>query len=402
MMDTGLVLWYNNSDHTANHKAGRFVLSGHYNPSNLDGKAPFTSIGLASPGWLCGNNSDVCGGRFAMKTELCARCNLIKKIKALGLCSSCYKKCLSSGDKIGLRDGRYSDSYGLAVCAYKPCSKIFRTNLKKNTRKYCSQRCSGIGRRVIDEEKSGEIIKLYSDGMSARAIGKCISVSDNSVTNFLSANDIPIRSNWSYREKYPIDYSLFDSIDNEISSYWLGFIYADGYCSNGVSVLLSRKDTAHLELLRDALSPSRPVFERASNGISLVVSSKRLSKTMLDLGIVVGRGNFEVLKAQLSPNHYRDFIRGYLDGDGYITKTDTLYTPNVGFIGQTDILVWIQDNIRDVSGYPCLQKIIQRHGIREVSFGGRYQIKAILSYLYNGATVSLDRKRARAEYWMGL
>jgi 5-methylcytosine-specific restriction endonuclease McrA len=93
MTDAGMVLWYNSNDHTANHKAGRFVLSGHRNPAYFAGKAPFTSIGLASPGWLCGNNSDVCGGRFAMEHSFkeCVRCHKVKRYAGRGICSACYR-----------------------------------------------------------------------------------------------------------------------------------------------------------------------------------------------------------------------------------------------------------------------------------------------------------------------
>lgn len=88
----------------------------------------------------------------------------------------------------------------------------------------------------------------------------------------------------------------------------------------------------------------------------------------------------------------RHFVRGYFDGDGSlsywtrhgVTKESRNYL--LGFTGTYNIL----DGINNFFGKKL---VIKPHNeAYEINFGGNLQLKSFLDFLYEDATVYLDRK----------
>jgi len=194
--------------------------------------------------------------------------------------------------------------------------------------------------------------------------------------------------------RYSFDKHIFDKIDDEETSYWLGFLYADGYTEKkGLRLSLGKRDIEQLKRFRTFMK-SNHIFYSRPRSYDLGIWSESLSKKMLALGIVPRRGKFHSLtKPQIPKNLQRHFIRGYIDGDGCIAKDE-----RVIILGKKDILTWIMDIFHNELGINRT-KFRKRRGTYEISFGGREQAWKIIEFLYVDATIFMERKLEKTRKW---
>lgn len=285
----------------------------------------------------------------------------------------------------------------------KSCGNTFRGYMSHGVLpKYCCFRCYGLGNRAVAPDKEQEVVQLYLEGQSSPEIAKKLNACDTTIRNILKKHGIKRRPTWNKAYRHKINEHVFDKIDNEGAAYWLGMLYADGYVGQGSIVLaLKESDSDHLVKLRDFMQSDHILFDLlVSKTVAFRVHGQHLYKRLQGLGIIVRRGNFALMLEHLPSSLYHHFIRGYMDGDGYITRVGVVVTPNVGFCGHLDILTWIKSVLVEKVNASQKPQIRDRRGIMEVAFGGKYQIKRILSYLYQDATIFLPRKEVRAQYWL--
>ena len=124
----------------------------------------------------------------------------------------------------------------------------------------------------------------------------------------------------SYNKEY------FKEIDGPTKAYWLGFLYADGYTTMddrwGLEIMLSDKE--HLQNLLNEIEYTGKMKGRKRENTetcSVVIKNKLMTNSLIEKGVVPKKT--EILKFPspdiLNPIYYRDFIRGFFDGDGCIT-----------------------------------------------------------------------------------
>jgi hypothetical protein len=94
----------------------------------------------------------------------------------------------------------------------------------------------------------------------------------------------------------------------------------------------------------------------------------------------------------IQSQHIHHFIRGYFDGDGSFSKSHDGY--QVKICGTKEFLNTLSEYI----GFPN-RKLGKRHKDNKNNYsleiGGRLQVIAIGDYMYQNATVYLDRKYQR-------
>lgn len=254
--------------------------------------------------------------------------------------------------------------------------------------------------RMFTDEQEAEIASLYLGGLSAQQVADTLEVSRAVIENALERQQVerrPRRTNF-------FNEGAFDDLSSELPLYWIGFLYADSNVSdNELRVGLSIKDLSHLEKLRDFMNSDAKITTREgraygkytqSGSCHTGFASKYLVNKLRLLGFAVKRGQFTKLKPHIPDNLAHHFIRGYLDGDGCISTNQ-----QVVFLGQPDILEWIKDTLHSQVEASLNNKIRQRRGICEVSWGGINQARRIVDYLYRDATIYLERKREVADNW---
>jgi hypothetical protein len=206
----------------------------------------------------------------------------------------------------------------------------------------------------------------------------------------------PERNRW-----YKVNAHVFDSIDNELAAYWLGFIYADGNVSRRtLKVCLSTKDRNHLISLRDFMESDSPLFDnviRENNETSRIEFTDRwLAGRLRELGIVTWRPFPERMIAGVPPSLAHHCIRGFFDGDGSARKSES-----IALCGDIPTLSWIRQLAADAVGTnPNL--VISKHRkspIYYIYFSGRIQALKFADFIYRDATFWLGRKRDVVDSW---
>lgn len=117
------------------------------------------------------------------------------------------------------------------------------------------------------------------------------------------------------------------SNQNHNMAYILGFLAADGNVSekgNRIQSQLSEKDREHLEKIHQEIGGS-DVYTYLSNGFKCCgwyCFSAQIKKDLAKYGIISHKTGKITIPKNLNKIYWKDFIRGYFDGDGSIFKDE--------------------------------------------------------------------------------
>lgn len=247
---------------------------------------------------------------------------------------------------------------------------------------------------------ASEVISLYQSGLTAVQVGEKMGCSETTIRSILRKSGVK-RRRTGYARKHTLNEHVFDEIDNEEAAYWLGFIYADGHArKDGLMIHLSIVDKGHIAKLRQFLESDAKITVRTEGRVTpaatMIVHSSFLSRRLKALGIVTGRGKFDLTRDNLPEHLHRHFTRGYLDGDGSISKPPS--KPRVKIVGQTDILEWISNIISSNLDAPPRTQYFARN-IYTIVYNGIYLAPTICEWLYRDSTICLERKYENFQSW---
>lgn len=222
--------------------------------------------------------------------------------------------------------------------------------------------------------------------------------------------------------KYHVNKDYFEKIDNEWKAYWLGFMYADGWnCEdkNSIGLRLQETDKNHIQKFKDSIqSDSKTYFSKggdtmiigknchAQNQYSISISNQKICKDLSKLGCV--QRKTYILKFpnenQVPRNLLRHFIRGFLDGDGYIgvyhqhkKKSDGSEYESVrciiGVEGMESFIIPMANYITNALNLHKYQIKRKKGRITTiVEWTSLHDVEKIYNFLYSGANIYLDRK----------
>lgn len=193
--------------------------------------------------------------------------------------------------------------------------------------------------------------------------------------------------------------NIFAGESTPTSAYLFGFILGDGnICrrrGDYLTLNISSEDEAHLRQICNIFGEDLKIRHNEKKGCEwwcLNIPSRDICNRLLELGISERKStepsnvNFEWLG-----DNFRHFIRGLFDADGYVRITTVL---DVSFVGHDSYITDIQKRIEGQWGYkytPALS-YLSLHGTVE-------HRKFIYEYLYQEATIWLQRKRDIIESW---
>lgn len=221
-------------------------------------------------------------------------------------------------------------------------------------------------------------------------------------------------------QKYSLNENYFENIDEEHKAYWLGFIMADGSLSkttptcsgyNRLQMVLSESDIEILEKLKIDLQSTSPIhirkyktgYETNSASCYLHINSTKMCKDLKELGMGLKENRY--MSQNIPQKYIRDFIRGYFDGDGCISVFDTI--SKVGSktyprkcrefsITSPEQILLVFKNIFEkecgVSTKVALKRYKRTAKAVSLRYGGKRDVIALYHYLYDNATIYLQRK----------
>lgn len=247
-----------------------------------------------------------------------------------------------------------------------------------------------------------------------------------------------IRDNWSESElfkkinnspRYNFNEHYFDTINDEHKAYWLGFIWCDGYMAirnrrNHISyefkLTLKEEDYKHLEKFNNDLNGNYKVHfyksksfnrEEESVEVRLLITNQHFGQTLINkYGLIPNRIDCSKIIQEVPMHLMKHFIRGMIDADGSICQYDHIdirngreYLTNkmtISIGGHFDLIKHIERNLIDnnlIAEFD--RKVNKRHEeddrdgeYRSLQLSGKIQGLKVLHYIYDDATIYLDRK----------
>lgn len=210
-----------------------------------------------------------------------------------------------------------------------------------------------------------DICTAYQQGFSMKNIADNSSLSEWGIRKILLDNNITLRglNNKGNRVE---DY--FSIIDTPEKAYLLGIIQTDGNVRltnrNAVLSITQHKDYAWYieDMLLDFSDKICNIKDR--NCRQLQIGSKTIVNDLIKIGIVPNKTKKQTdedinrLWESIPTEFKGDFIRGCIDGDGYVTfftqKNATNESCNIGFCSVKEILIdKIIDFINNKFNYKC-------------------------------------------------
>jgi len=268
----------------------------------------------------------------------------------------------------------------------------------------------------IEKELCDEYLNTTS---SVRSLLKKYNIGSTNFERIRKRNNLPLkhRSNTVAKiGKIKCNENYFENIDSENKAYWLGFITADGCIhqkQNGnlykLSIQLSHIDFSHLEkflidlesehtiTVRDQLNKK---LNKVYKGCFINICRPKLCEDLNKYGVGPNKSK-ELDPPLISDDLMPHYIRGLIDGDGCWTIDNSKYPQmHMSFVSSVESFT---KDIKDILDAKCNVnkdiKIKTQIGCWSFTYGGNLQCGKIYQYLYNNATIYLDRKYNLCKQW---
>ena len=270
-------------------------------------------------------------------------------------------------------------------------------------------------RLVLTDEMKRYLIEQYNY-KSATELSKELNILASTISGFWHREGLRGKSPrvYQYNEQY------FHTIDSADKAYWLGFLAADGCVhrtkdsrQDMIIIVLEDNDTELLENLNHCLQCDKPLRHFTnSDGRSYVrfeISSNIMSKDLAQYKIVPQKTYKYIFPDNIDKKYYRDFIRGFFDGDGTISRNieqNTLHKINVGFAGYAKNLKRIQQVLQEQNIPSTFTEDKREYG-SEDAFGflgltSKIDKVNFLHYIYDDSQIYLQRKYLLAQRFIEL
>jgi intein-encoded DNA endonuclease-like protein len=257
-----------------------------------------------------------------------------------------------------------------------------------------------MGSRIdIDDDL---VIERYNQLKNLKKVAKSFNVSLRPIVRILKKNNIELTN-----RRYDVNHSFFEVIDTEEKAYWLGFLYADGCVrktksGSQVVLKLTIKDEEHLVMFKNNVESEHKISYYENKTISkkgtpstsknciIRINSNDMVEDLIDKGCTP-RKTFTIDYPNIDEKFYKDFIRGYYDGDGnffYSEKTKmsvvTIVCASPNF---RNFLIDVMSRIPNVG---IIHENKEKYTIKIVNILG---IINFLDYIYNDSKIYLTRKK---------
>lgn len=252
------------------------------------------------------------------------------------------------------------------------------------------------------------IQKAIENEISFKQLAIELGVSATTISRYAKKYSLKSSIGHNGAKKMHFDTKYFNIIDTEEKAYWLGFIAADGNVHrtnktgavNRLQINLKGSDIAHLNKFQCAIGSSYKVYEKTINNskvCQLKVNSKHMCDDLSKYG-VVPRKSISYQPPVLERELIRHFIRGYWDGDGWITsskrKTSNGYRNNIGIVGGPIALEYFK---RFLPNGFSIYKLKCNSNVLSLEASSKKTITLMYDFLYQDATIFLDRKKETFE-----
>jgi len=252
----------------------------------------------------------------------------------------------------------------------------------------------------LSSEQIDQVIELYKSGKTSSKLAFQFNVSDSSILRYLEYRGVKRRSRSEINRKYQINKGVFNNKKEE-SSYWIGFLLADGSIEkrenrlDKIKIGLGIKDKLHLEKFNNFLGTDYKIYttsKEPNDIVAISVTSNKLVERLSKFGIVPNK-----VKGTNPQNiNNRHFWRGVIDGDGYLSKHSRDEKKEIGLAGSKQTCVKFKQFAKQFSATEA--SINKASGTFRWRTTGNYAIQ-IAKKLYENSSIYLKRKYKLAREW---
>lgn len=237
------------------------------------------------------------------------------------------------------------------------------------------------------------VIKDLRDNKTVYSIANKYNCSDTFIRNLSKYYNIKTLDFQSMvKDRRVVNNNPFEDLNNSEVNYWLGFLAADGgIFKDRISLGLQEKDEFHIDkyikFINSKLTKRIVIKDNKYKSFVTSFRSTLVANFLNNLGITENKSYTIDYKGVFN----RDFLRGVLDGDGYIRKTHTevsITTASLVFAKQ------IQEFI--INNFQVNCTIRKDRNNYTVGVYGRKQVEKCLKELYENADIYLERKYQNA------
>ena len=188
----------------------------------------------------------------------------------------------------------------------------------------------------------------------------------------------------------------FETIDTEEKAYWLGFLYADGSVGSAedkIELGLAEQDLHHIEKFRSFLGITNKItYREKTHSYRLSFRSQSCKADLIKQGCVSKKSVILTFPTdtQVPLSLMRHFIRGYFDGDGWFTNTESCF--QVGIIGTQQFLEGFLNTVENINKYNKIFTVHRENDAKRYVFSAYQDVSNFLNWIYQDATIYLDRK----------
>lgn len=265
--------------------------------------------------------------------------------------------------------------------------------------------------KKLNDEVVNYIIKNCNT-YNVNQLAEILKISRTTIIRIIKDNDLEMKRD----TKYFCDDNYFDIIDNDEKSYWLGFLFADGYVRmhQGVSAELRLKlsivDKEHIELFKKSIKSTHVIKDIESvvlyknkKSISLCstfgVYNKKIVTDLFKIGCV-NKKSMIIEFPDINNEYFRHFIRGYFDGDGCMyTKNGKLNHMSI-VSGSLIFLEQIKKILYD--DLNVIVKLSKYKNIHKLNIYNKIDLHKIYEYFYKNSFVFLKRKKNKFDEFIDI
>lgn len=253
--------------------------------------------------------------------------------------------------------------------------------------------------------KTNEILKLHAAGKTVSQIVEELKPK-YSESNYKAVLLIISRRGFSVNKQLmprrtTLNEKYFESISSERVAYFFGLLCADGCVvkrMNRLAFTLKRTDGYLVELFRKEIeSGCKVTYHKPKLGsmqTTVQIYSEKVVSDLIRLGCVE-RKSLTMRMPEIHKDFFWDFIRGYFDGDGWVTIATGggRKYKRIGLIGSIPFITEFRDILlKDYKIKSCLS-IGKGENYAELIISTQQSVFEVRNYMYNNSTVSMNRKK---------
>lgn len=258
-----------------------------------------------------------------------------------------------------------------------------------------------LRRARFTEDNLQNLIDEYKSGMSNKELTIKYRCGRGVIQETLKRNNVKLRK----FTKYIINDDIFLKISCEHEAYFLGLLFADGSINkNNIEISLQIGDKSILEKFSEFVFGEINLKKRKGKILKknnkqykckdqyrLSISRRSIASNIRKHGMTENK-SLKIRLPKLTNEMQKHFIRGYFDGDGCICINNN--SPGITILSNKLFLIDIQNIINKelkITSYISRKK----DEIYCLGIYGRLQIIKFMEWLYNDATLYLERKYSK-------